>query len=215
MSQTQTRKEQVLQTLKKSDGPMQRAQILEDHDISGTRLSNVLDQLREEGKVVRVGHGEYDLAERSRVPAGDGAGSSDLVTIPLIRIDDAASEDGMWKPQIANYLTVDKDIITTEDGADPTEMGVIRVSGDSMEETILAGDRVLIERHVSDKIVEGVVYVWRSKNSGIIVKRAHWVDSDTLELVSDNDRYSPIQVRYDETNDWKCIGRVVRVMRAL
>jgi len=208
-----TRKEQVLDIIREAGGPVQRGELLERiGDIGGSRLSNVLRNLREEGKVARIGHGEYDLMERSS-PRNIHTEQRSQVTIPLISASATASTQRDWDTQISSYLTMDRSIITSDEGADPADMAVIRVSGNSMEGTISPGDRIVIERHTDGPIVEGVVYLWRGQQGAMMLKRAHWIDVDTLELVSDNPEYTAIKVA--DCDNWECVARVVRVMRAV
>jgi SOS-response transcriptional repressor LexA len=147
---------------------------------------------------------------------GSSAGTS-TVSLPLLSISArAGDESAVWDTQVRSYMTIDSRILRSQTGADPSRMAVMSVSGDSMEPQLRPGDQVVIVRHTDgEPVVEGVVYVWRSAHRGVIVKRAHWLDSDTLELVSDNDRYSPIRLEAGERDDWDCIGRVVRVLQAV
>jgi phage repressor protein C with HTH and peptisase S24 domain len=210
-----TRKEQVLDIIREAGGPVQRGELLEKiGDIGGSRLSNVLRNLKEEDKVVRINHGEYDLTERSNSRnINTQTAQRSQATIPLISASAAASTQEEWETQISSYLTMDRSIITADEGADPADMAVIRVSGNSMEGTISPGDRIVIERHTGGPIVEGVVYLWRGQQGAMMLKRAHWIDADTLELVSDNPEYTAIKV--EDCDAWECVARVVRVMRAV
>jgi SOS-response transcriptional repressor LexA len=155
-------------------------------------------------------------AGRSRQTIGGGRSRSS-VSLPLLSISAQAGEkSSVWDTQVRSYMTIDTRILRSQTGADPERMAVMSVSGDSMEPQLRAGDQVVIVRHSDgEPVVEGVVYVWRSAHRGVIIKRAHWLDSDTLELVSDNDRYSPIRLEAGERDDWHCIGRVVRVLQAV
>lgn len=186
-------------------------------------VRSAVREMKDDGLLVQPGYGQYDLPGRGNGfdledNGKDIAGHdrNETVAIPLLSSSASASTQGIWETQIRSYMTVDRRVIQTEEGADPDRMAVIRVTGDSMAGTMRAGDRVMIVRHSDgEPIVEGVVYVWRSQHRGVIVKRAHWVDDEHLELLSDNERYSPITIHIEEAKQWECVGRVVRVMRAV
>jgi len=138
-------------------------------------------------------------------------------TLPLLSVSaEAGSSSNLWQTAIKSYMSVDRSVISTETGADPDRLAVVPVSGDSMEPTISAGDRVVVVRRGRNpSIIEGCVYVWRSSRRGVILKRADWRDSNTLVLSSDNDRYSDIELDWDNQEAWECLGQVVRVMSAV
>jgi len=138
-------------------------------------------------------------------------------TLPLLSVSaEAGTSSNLWKTAIKSYMSVDRSVISTETGADPDRLAVVPVSGDSMEPTINAGDRmVVVRRGRKPSIIEGCVYVWRSSRRGVILKRASWQDSDTLILTSDNQRYSDIHLDWESQEAWECLGQVVRVMSAV
>lgn len=140
------------------------------------------------------------------------------MTIPLLSVSaEAGSSSHIWEPAISRYMTVQRDIVSTETGAKPEDLAVVPVSGDSMADKITAGDRVVVVRHDrGEPIIEGAVYVWRSSRRGVILKRACWKDHETLQLISDNSKYDPITLTWDKDQDrWECLGHVVRVMSAV
>lgn len=144
--------------------------------------------------------------------------SDEEMTIPLLSVSAAAgSSSHIWEPAISRYMTVQRDIVSTETGAKPENLAVVPVSGDSMADNITAGDRVIVVRHKKgEAIIEGAVYVWRSSRRGVILKRARWKDHETLQLISDNEKYDPITLAWDQDQDrWECLGHVVRVMSAV
>jgi len=186
----------------------------EPRDVDGEAIIAALKSYSENktaSRGARPGAGRQKLQ-----PMADGTGTT-TVSLPLLSISArAGDESAVWDTQVRSYMTIDSRILRSQTGADPSRMAVMSVSGDSMEPQLRPGDQVVIVRHTDgEPVVEGVVYVWRSAHRGVIVKRAHWLDSDTLELVSDNDRYSPIRLEAGERDDWDCIGRVVRVLQAV
>jgi phage repressor protein C with HTH and peptisase S24 domain len=138
-------------------------------------------------------------------------------TLPLLSVSaEAGSSCNLWQTAIRSYMSVDRSVISTETGADPDRLAVVPVSGNSMEPTISAGDRVVVVRRGREpSIIEGCVYIWRSSRRGVILKRASWEDSTTLILISDNDRYADIRLDWETQGAWECLGQVVRVMSAV
>jgi phage repressor protein C with HTH and peptisase S24 domain len=162
---------------------------------------------------VRSTIGSRNNDVRKRVQKDGGT----QTTLPLLSVSaEAGSSSNLWQTAIKSYMSVDRSVISTETGADPDRLAVVPVSGDSMEPTISAGDRVVVVRRGRNpSIIEGCVYVWRSSRRGVILKRADWRDSNTLVLSSDNDRYSDIELDWDNQEAWECLGQVVRVMSAV
>jgi len=68
----------------------------------------------------------------------------------------------------------------------------VPVVGDNMYSTLKDGDKV-VATLITDvqNIRPGFIYVLLDKNEGILCKRLYWDSEDTLELVSDNEVYSP------------------------
>jgi len=158
--------------------------------------------------------GTKRLAKKAR----SSVSSREEMTIPLLSVSaEAGSSSHIWEPAISRYMTIQRDIVSTETGAKPEDLAVVPVSGDSMADKITAGDRVVVVRHnQGEAIIEGAVYVWRSSRRGIILKRARWKDHETLQLISDNPKYDPITLRWGQGQDeWECLGHVVRVMSAV
>lgn len=90
---------------------------------------------------------------------------------------------------------------------------LMEIKGDSMLPTLAHGDFVVIDTNqptADDEPVNDKVYVV-SILGDLFVKRALWVDAETLEWRSDNDdlQYAPIVLRRHELNGVQVIGRVI------
>lgn len=84
-----------------------------------------------------------------------------------------------------------------------------RVTGDSMEPTIMRGDYILVDCSKNDPetIHEGGVYALRIGNK-LKVKRLRW-QSGQLVMFSDNDEYYPPEpISELDSGDFELIGRV-------
>lgn len=210
---------EILKELRDSDGPLQPKQLAELTDRSKDSIQSALRALKKRGEVEQPEYGLYTIPTHSGKDLEEV--KSDIedsvrVTLPLLSINAGASrKSDVWDVQIRSYMKVHRQTLQAETGSEPSRMAVVAVNGDSMYPTLSAGDKAVVVKHDDATIIEGVVYVWRSAHRGIIIKRAHWEDSKTLELVSDNDRYSPITIDVNNHEQWECVGRVIRVMRAV
>lgn len=86
------------------------------------------------------------------------------------------------------------------------QLAVLKVKGDSMEDTLRDGDHVLVDRTI-DHIVGGAIYVlwWRDT---LMVKRIKVNFKDnTVDVISDNPRYAA-ELGVDP-NDLRIAGRVI------
>ncbi|OWK31438.1 S24 family peptidase [Sphingomonas dokdonensis] len=92
-------------------------------------------------------------------------------------------------------------------GVAPRDASIIDVSGDSMQPTILAGDRLVVDRADTRLTRTGIFVVRRGDE--LLVKRIRREGADLL-LLSDNPDYAPIRCRADEA---AVIGRVKLLLR--
>lgn len=81
----------------------------------------------------------------------------------------------------------------------------IKIRGDSMEPTLLPGERVMVDT-TDTAIGQGGVFVVRDPDGEIVVKRLRKLDAGRVELVSDNPKQGN---RHYDGNDLAIIGRVV------
>jgi transcriptional regulator with XRE-family HTH domain len=90
---------------------------------------------------------------------------------------------------------------------------IIEVRGDSMEPTLLSGDRVMIDVGDRGLSQEGVFALW--DGDGVAVKRLERVrpsDPPSLRLISDNPRHRAVELTMEEV---QIIGRVIWVARKI
>lgn len=141
------------------------------------------------------------------------------VQIPLASIRANAGEgEEPFQEQVERYVTFDREAIKRETNADPSELTMVAVTGDSMQPTLNPGDRVLVVRHrEGEPLIGGSIYICRSHLRGIIVKRLRWKDDQTVLLESDNDHGPSIEIDMstDSGHGWEVLGRVVRVEKHL
>ncbi|MBI5634896.1 MAG: helix-turn-helix domain-containing protein [Nitrospirae bacterium] len=81
---------------------------------------------------------------------------------------------------------------------DPQNMSLIRVSGDSMEPTLLSGDLVLIDHGRNFVDPQGGIYAIAMDDT-IMIKRLQVIyPAKTLKIISDNSRYEPLEAVTDQ-----------------
>jgi phage repressor protein C with HTH and peptisase S24 domain len=91
------------------------------------------------------------------------------------------------------------------------QLSIIRVSGDSMWETLHEGDRVLVDMSV-ERVKRDGIYILQIEDE-LMIKRCQVDLNDGSILVrSDNQAYPPIKVKADRL---RILGRVVWMARAL
>ena len=94
----------------------------------------------------------------------------------------------------------------------PGNMSLIKVSGDSMEPTLMSGDLVLIDHNRNYISGQDGIYAI-TMNGAIMIKRIQIVDpSKILRIISDNDRYDPLDLPVDQV---KINGKVIWFERDL
>lgn len=97
-------------------------------------------------------------------------------------------------------------------GADPSNLSVISVDGDSMEPTLCDGDDIMVDHGAADWAMRDGIYVLRMDNV-LLVKRVAVGPSGKFSIRSDNPQYPDWDdVSADSIN---IIGRVVWTGRKL
>ena len=124
------------------------------------------------------------------------ANDDDFVTIP--RFDDKISAGSGLIPanNIEIKIAFRKDWIHKK--GDPNRMSIIRVSGDSMEPTLMPDDLVLINHGHNHVDPQGGIYAI-TIDDHIMIKRIQVVyPSDKLKIISDNRKYDSTEVAFDQ-----------------
>lgn len=94
----------------------------------------------------------------------------------------------------------------------PKNMSLIKISGDSMEPTLYAGDLVLVNHSRNYLDPQGGIYAIAINNS-IMVKRIHPdLHAGKVKIISDNSKYPPIEVDLDQV---KINGKVIWFAREI
>ena len=94
-------------------------------------------------------------------------------------------------------------------GLDAAQCAVLRVQGESMEPTIVAGSSILVDRSRTQRR-DGQIFVVQTTD-GMVVKRAARDEGGGWQLVSDHPTWEPVPF----PDDAVILGRVVWTARAL
>jgi phage repressor protein C with HTH and peptisase S24 domain len=93
----------------------------------------------------------------------------------------------------------------------PDKMSLIKVSGDSMEPTLLSGDLVLVNHDRNSIAAQGGIYAI-SIDDEIMIKRVQPSFPGKLLIISDNKQYAPYKI---STFDVRVNGKVIWYARDL
>jgi len=115
-----------------------------------------------------------------------------------------------------SLVTVDKLFIKsfykniTDDELEGKNIEAIHVDGESMEPTLKNGSIVFVDRDQNEITKDGIFVV--STPGGLFIKRLNRKADGSIELISDNERYSPEILSYQEVSVvGKVIGEVERL----
>ncbi len=109
------------------------------------------------------------------------------------------------------YIDIDKNIITDVIGLNsPKNIEALKVEGESMEPTLQNGSIVFIDRSNQDITRDGIFVA--STQNGLFIKRIRRRVDGMVELISDNQLYSPEILLPQEVS---IVGKVVGVIDRL
>lgn len=142
---------------------------------------------------------------------------TDYIAIPLYNgVSAAAGAGSIIDHERPDDMLMFKEAwVRVELGARPQDLYLIRVSGDSMEPTLRAGDAILVNRRATLPDREGV-YILRL-NGMLVVKRLQALPGGRIRVISDNAAFTSFDVTRSELegDDMAVIGRVVWVGRRM
>jgi len=137
------------------------------------------------------------------------------VYIPLYDVNAAAGKGALVEREsVSDVLAFKRDWIRQELHAQPADLSLIYVEGDSMEPDLRAGDIVLLD-HTDTRARREGVYVIRM-DGALLVKQLQRLPGGIVKVISRNAAYEPFTVKMvdvDEPNGFAVIGRVVWACR--
>lgn len=131
------------------------------------------------------------------------------VYIPLYNVV-ASGGDGAFpgSEEIVDALAFKREWIRTELRANPRDLALVMMTGESMQPTLGKDDVLLVNRRVGQARSDGI-YLVRA-GEALLVKRLQFLPDGAVRVISDNPSYAPFTVRPDnEATDFRIIGQVV------
>lgn len=130
--------------------------------------------------------------------------------VPLYDVHASAGHGAVvMEEQVTDSLAFKRDWIYNELHANPSDLYLIYVDGESMEPTLRPGDVILVDRRSAETVPRDGIYVLRMDDS-LLVKRLQRLPGRQVKVTSDNPAYEPFQLNLDATGeDLAIIGRVV------
>lgn len=108
---------------------------------------------------------------------------------------------------VVDHLAFKRSWITQTLGLDPLHLALIDARGDSMSPTIESGDLLLLDTRKGGAKSEGVYVI--NLAGALLVKRLRIKLSGTVEVMSDNPKYSSESISGSELDRLVLVGRVV------
>ena len=134
----------------------------------------------------------------------------EFVFVPQVRGEISAGHGLVADNTIEIKVAFRRDWIQRK--GNPQDMSLIRVSGDSMEPTLLSGDLVLIDHGSQHIDPQGGIYAIAMDHE-IMIKRVQVLyHKKVLKIISDNGRYEPMELGADQI---KVNGKVIWYGREL
>lgn len=149
-------------------GPLSQKQIAEHADIAYGTVRNYMPELINRLQLVKRTTRGYVMSKQSH-----GLGD-EMALLPLwdVRASAGPGERPVYEV-VEGYMAYPAASMRRELGARPGNAGVMTVTGDSMEPTLRAGDRVVVAYHNGDPIYDRAIYVVSLDGIGVLVKRFH------------------------------------------
>lgn len=167
------------------------------------------------------------------------AGIADVLEISLSQLLGVETPSGRSRPPSNEYVKISSILVAASAGggnvtleeregepyyfrrswvrdrlnANPSELRMIFVQGDSMEPTLCHGDMILVDITKKNPSPPGIFVLF--DGFGLIAKRIEFLSNSTppsLRIMSDNPQYLPYDRAFSETN---IIGRVVWFAREI
>lgn len=142
-------------------------------------------------------------------PDADNVDPECYVYIPLYNVV-ASGGDGSFTDgeEVVDALAFKREWIRAELRANPKDLVLVMMTGESMEPTLGKDDVLLVNRRVGSTRSDGIYLV--RVGEALLVKRLQFLPGGEVRVTSDNQAYEPFTVSPEtENNNFKIIGRVV------
>ena len=173
-----------------------------------------------DSEVLRESKGVYNVTpnaarDEPAVTCGDdgkvqATGSKEYAMVPLYDVRAAAGHGAVVEPaQLNGTVIFRRQWIRQELRANPSDLCLIDVDGESMEPTLRPGDMILLDRRKAQVVPRDGIYVLHMGES-LIVKRLQKLPGNKVKVTSDNPAYGEFFLSLDASNgEFTIIGRVI------
>ncbi len=136
--------------------------------------------------------------------------------VPLYGVRAAAGHGTIVeREELTGTVTFKRQWIRQELRANPSDLCLIHVDGESMVPTLQHGDVILLDRRQAQVVPRDGIYVLRMEES-LLVKRLQRLPDHKVNATSDNPAYGSFSLSLDVQNeDFTIIGRVVWMSRCI
>ena len=161
---------------------------------------------------ILTGQGPVHLADaeggHAPIAASDEGLDPDLyVYIPLYNVV-ASGGPGSFldDEEIVDALAFKREWIRSELRANPKDLVLVMMTGESMEPTLGKNDVILVNRRIGSARSDGIYLV--RFGDALLVKRLQFLPDSSIRVISDNPAYEPFSVS-PASQEFIIIGRVV------
>lgn len=162
----------------------------------------------DDGQDSTAGAASYGLGDSA--PNVLTALGDEYAPVPLYDVRASAGHGALVEGEsVADALVFKRQWIHQELHANPADLYLIHVDGESMEPTLRPGDVILVDRRSAQAVPRDGIYVLRMDGS-LLVKRLQRLPGKKVKVTSDNPAYEPFELPLDDPgDDMAIIGRVV------
>lgn len=166
--------------------------------------------------------GTYDLStdntsQSAVVPSGIyREQSNEYALVPLYDVRAAAGHGAVIEQeQVTGTVMFKHQWIKRDLRANPSDLCLIHVDGESMDPTLQHGDMILLDRRRAEVVPRDGIYVLRVEES-LLVKRLQRLPDHKVNATSDNPAYGSFTLSLNAQNeDFTIIGRVIWISRCI
>lgn len=129
-----------------------------------------------------------------------------MVKVPVYDVEASAGHGALiHAEEQVDEMAFATGFVRSITASDPASLAIIRVKGDSMEPTMLDGDKVLVDRSKTSLDFDGI-YVLRYGQALHVKRVGRHRRRGWVTITSDNDQYREIEAEYSDVD---IVGRVL------
>jgi phage repressor protein C with HTH and peptisase S24 domain len=150
--------------------------------------------------------GEVEPSARPELPVGLTAANFTFLPYYDLAVSAGAGVFALGEPDMG-YLAFRRDWIKRELRADPANLFLVAVQGESMIPILQPEDLLIVDKSDHARQADGI-YVLRIDHA-LMVKRLQRMLGGRLRISSENPRYEPMEIGPEPPADFAIIGRAI------